>query len=379
MTLSLSQVVSVALVLAVVYYIMSMLISSLTKWFLDLIETRGKILEDFLKNSLVNAIKKGMEDNKDELLKLEQEGNKKLEQLKNTPQINALRPVRAPLGVLGGVKISEHVERIQPKVLVDALFDVEGTVAGWQEKVKKVINMLPDNFTNLSGNPTPFKTKASLIKMVDENYYTFDQWRDKLETYFGSVMDQAAQKFKLVAKRWVLLFSVILAFALGVDSIQIAGRAWYDPQLTQKADAYAETILQSDDATQKDQQDDLKVLYDTLDDMKVINLPWYVFIQPPLETDSQYQDLVSPYTEWSLSQPYGLWLFLRIFGILITGIAVSQGSAFWYDIIRQLKGEQKKTEEAAKETTGGGGGTEPGLGVGRGEPPAGSDSEPPRE
>jgi hypothetical protein len=285
--------------------------------------------------------------------------------------------VRAAFGLLGKIKVSDHVERIQPKVLVDALFDIGGTVNSWKEKVIEVINMLPDNFTNLGGDPTPFKTKETLIKMVNADYYTFTQWREKLETYFGSVMDQATQKFTVIAKRYVLLFSIILAFVLGVDSIQIAGRAWFDPQLTQKADAYAETILQSEEANQGGKQEELKALYGTLEDMAVINLPWYVigededkdgkkdiinypwYIQPPLEENSKYEDLVSPYTKWSLSMDYGYWLFLRILGMLITGIAVSQGSTFWYDIIRQIKGEQKKADTTSKEVTS----TTPGVGA----------------
>ena len=362
MTISLSQVVSVALVLAVVYYIMSMLISGITKWVLELLETRGKIFEDFLKKSLENELDK----------------DKKfaIEKLKDAPQVNSLRPVRYAAGGLGIItgktKLSDHVEHIQPKVLVDALFDLEGTAADWKEKIKNVINLLPDNFVNLGGDSTPFGTKKALIAMVDKNYYSFEQWREKLETFFSSVMDQAAQQFSAVAKKYVLWFSLVLAFALGVDSIQIAGNAWYDPQLTKKADTYAETILQSQDASQEEQQADLKALYATLDDMAVINLPWYVtaqvkdesgqtkteimsypwYIQPQLNTNSQYKDLISPYTEWSLSQPYGWWLFLRILGLLITGIAVSQGSSFWYDIIRQIKGEQKKTEAAPKGSSG---------------------------
>src|SRR6185295_1203113 len=83
---------------------------------------------------------------------------------------------------------------------------------------------------------------------------------------------------------------------------------------------------------------------------KIISYPWY--IQPPLETNKQYKDLVSPSTEWSLSLGYGSWLLLRILGLFITGIAVSQGSSFWYDIIRQIKGEQKKTGATSKESTG---------------------------
>jgi hypothetical protein len=49
-------------------------------------------------------------------------------------------------------------------------------------------------------------------------------------------------------------------------------------------------------------------------------------------------------------------------GLILTGIAVSQGSTFWYDIIRQLKGEQKKPEAASSKEAAGavpGGGVEP--------------------
>ncbi|MBM3150671.1 MAG: hypothetical protein FJZ96_00460 [Chloroflexi bacterium] len=356
MTISLSQLVSVALVLAVVYYIMSMIISGITKWILDVFETRGRILEEFLKNSLENGLDAGKTFT--------------IEKLKNAPQINSLRPVRYAAGGFGkffaNIRLSNYVERINPKVLVDALFDIEGTAADWKGKIRKLIGLLPDEFPNLSGEPTPFQTKKNLIEMVDQNYYTFEQWREKLETYFGSVMDQAAQKFKAVARTGALWISLALAFSLGVDSIQIAGRAWYDPLLTQKADAYAQTILQADEASQEEQQADLEALYATLDDLAVINLPWYArtgkeiisypwYIQPPLVVDDDCQeckDLVSPYTRWSLSQPYGVWLFLRILGIILTGIAVSQGSSFWYDIIRQIKGEQKKTGAPSREAPG---------------------------
>jgi hypothetical protein len=358
-TISLSQVVSVVLVLAVVYYIMSAIISGITKWVLDLLERKGEILEKFLKDSLESTLEEGKKFT--------------VEELKKTPQINSLRHVRYRafgLGILfpwKSTKLSDHVERIQPKILVDALFDIEDTAEDWKGKIYEVIKRLPDNFVNLSGASTEFKTKATLLALVDKNYYTFEQWREKLETLFGSVMDQAALQFKAVAQKWVLLFSLLFAFGLGVDSIQIAGRAWYDPQLTKKADAYAETILQSGDR-QEEQQVDLQALYAALDDLAVINLPWDVstkvkneegqtatkiisyawYKRPPPETNTTYEDLVSPYTKWSLSQSDGTWFFYRILGLLITAIAVSQGSSFWYDIIRQIKGEQNK---ASKEST----------------------------
>jgi hypothetical protein len=337
-----------------------MFISSITKWVLELFETRGMVLEDALKKNLENAAVSGK--------------SFILDELKKAPQINSLRPVRYAAGGLGRlfgkIKLSDHVERIQPKVLVDALFDLEGTATDWRNKVKNVITLLPEDIPDLGGGKTPFNTKKDLIKLVDQTYYSFDQWREKLETHFGSVMDQAGQKFAALAKTYALWISLIAAFILGVDSIQIAGRAWYDPQLTQKADAYAETILQSD-KPEDEQQEDIQMLYDTLEDMEVVNLAWYVFgeseegkvitnypwyIRPPIE-EGRYRDLISPYTKWSQSQADGLWFFLKILGIIITGIAVSQGSSFWYDLIRQIKGEQKKIDQPVGETPG----TQPGA------------------
>jgi divalent metal cation (Fe/Co/Zn/Cd) transporter len=39
------------------------------------------------------------------------------------------------------------------------------------------------------------------------------------------------------------------------------------------------------------------------------------------------------------------WLLLKVLGVLITAMAVSQGASFWYDMIRRLKGEQISPEE----------------------------------
>lgn len=50
---------------------------------------------------------------------------------------------------------------------------------------------------------------------------------------------------------------------------------------------------------------------------------------------------------------------------IITGIAVSQRSSFWYDIIRQIKGEAKKSNPDSGESSGSapGFGSEPSVGA----------------
>jgi hypothetical protein len=332
MPISISQIVGVVLALAVVYYILGLVVSGVTKWLLEVMETRGKIFEDFLKKNLLEAAedaKKGT-----------------LEKIKKMPQVNALRPVRYKYGGLGifvgKTELSNYVERISPRSLVDALFDLEGTAATQKEKVKKVIEMLPKEFTGLDGNPIPFETRANLLKMADDGFYTFDQWREKLETWFGNVMDQSAQQFKAAARKYVVLFSLVAAFVLGVDTLDIAQRVWQDASYAKQFDTQATLILNSGPEVNK--QEELDKLYGRLDALQVINIPFWV--QPgPDNVADLYVNQATP-----SSAPYGNWLFMRILGLLITGLAVSQGSSFWYDIIRQIKGEQKTAGAASKET-----------------------------
>lgn len=324
MPISISQIVGVVLALAVVYYILCLVVSGITKWVLEAMETRGKIFEEFLKNNLLEAAevaKKGT-----------------LEKIKNMPQVNSLRPVRykyGGLGILtGATKLSGYVERISSKTLVDALFDLEGTAATQKEKIKKVIEMLPKAFTSLDGKSVPFETRANLLKMVDDDFYSFDQWREKLETWFGNVMDQSAQQFKAKARQYVVLFSLFVAIGLGVDTIDIAQRVWHDASYAKQFDNQAALILNSTDEANK--QEKLDKLYSRLDDLQVINIPFWV--QPA--TGAQTAPAGS----------YDNWLLMRILGLILTGLAVSQGSSFWYDIIRQVKGEQKTPIADPKDT-----------------------------
>lgn len=339
MTVSLSQIFSVALVLAVVYYILGLLVSALVKLILDGFETKGKIFEGFLKRNLEDAVS----------------ATKRLtvDELKNMPQINSLRPVRYKniFGLFTGqLKLSDYVERIPPKNLVDALFDFEGTARNAKDKVDSIIALLPDEITNLNQEKVKFTPKEKLGAIAGEAYQDVEKLRAKLETWAEGLMEQAAQEFKAQARRIVLLISFLVAVVLGVDTLDIAQRAWYDAQLTQAADAYAEVILQSsDDENTKNAKID--ALYGTLDEMKVVNFQW--FLRPAANETRNEPTLGSPYTQWTLTLPYSLWLLLKIAGLAITGLAVSQGSSFWYDIIRQIKGEQKSTSAKASAEEGG--------------------------
>jgi hypothetical protein len=306
MPITLSQVVSVALALAVVYYVLGLIVSAITKYGLEVLETRGKILENFLKDHLTGAVVQGKALT--------------IEKLKSMPQLDTLKPVRyvkAGLGFFTGkTEIVDAVEKIPPKNLVDALFDMAKTTQTAQSDVQKFIDLLPDT---LPGSDKKFALKEELTALVKNGFDDIDALRSKVETWATGLMAQAALEFKIHAKQIVLAVSLVVTLLLGVDSIELAKNFWKNAAISATADTQAALILKSTDQQNVDNADVQKLLAQ-LEQMQAINYQWYV-------------------------RPAGAgwtWIVWKILGLLITTLAVSQGSSFWYDIIKQMKGENIK-------------------------------------
>ena len=105
-----SQVLEVVIGLIVIYYILGSVVSLVTQWINDFFESRGKALEQYLIRFV---------------------GDKKIEDLKNLPQIQALRPIRYKglLSVFGSVTEPKMIEKIPVATLVDSFFDLAGLTA----------------------------------------------------------------------------------------------------------------------------------------------------------------------------------------------------------------------------------------------------------
>lgn len=306
MPIALSQVVSVALALVVVYYVLGLIVSAITKYALEVFETRGRILENFLKDHLIGAIGEGKALS--------------IEKLKSMPQLDTLKPVRyvkKGLGFFTGkTEIADFVEKIPPKNLVDALFDMAKTTQTAENDVQKFIALLPDTLP--PGNKE-FALKKELTTLVKSGFNDIDALRSKVETWSAGLMAQAALEFKARARQIVLLVSLVVTLLLGVDSIDLVKNFWTNAAVSATADTQAALILRSPNQQNVDNAN-VQQLLAQLEQLQAINYQWYA---KPASTD------------WT-------WIVWKILGLLITAVAVSQGSSFWYDIIKQFKGENVK-------------------------------------
>lgn len=288
--MSIPQILEVAIGLVVVYYVLGSIVSLFTDWINEALETRGVALERYLRKIA---------------------GDKYID-LTNLPQIKSLQPIKYKnlLTVFGAVTEPKKVERIPSSVLVDAYFDMVGLTGKADiaaDELKTIINQLPD-----SGG------KAALLKWIDQGVTDIKDLRTRTNDYFCGILDQAAATFKANARSFVIILSIIVTVLFGTDSIQLASDLWKNAELRAIAAAQADAVLAQEGPVSPN---DLASLLEDLGTFS-IKIGWW----------RQAENLPHNPTpaDWVR---FGLW---KTAGLIITVAAVSQGSSFWYDLLKKI-------------------------------------------
>jgi hypothetical protein len=295
------QVLEVALGMALLYYLLGLVVSWICKIVMETFETRGRALEEYLKRIV---------------------GNKSLGPLISMPQIRSLAPVRYQswLGVFSSdVKMVEKkVEKIPVTNLVDAFFDLtQLDIAASGEELVNTINKLP-----------PSEGKTELLRMINSGVTQSADLRAKMTQWFEGLMDQAAAKYKAYARQFVILFSLFITVFFGVDSIDLFKQLWANPDLRAIAAVKAQTYIEKNgyDA-------DTTTLMADLEDLN-IKIGWSSLVKN-MPAPGQVLDFLK------------FWV-LKALGLLITTVAVSQGSSFWYDVLHKLTEAKSPGSNASK-------------------------------
>ncbi len=301
--MSIPQVVEVVIGLIFVYYVLGSIVSLVTQWINESLETRGKALEKYLKMIV---------------------GDKKVGDLISLPQLQALRPIRYKnfLGALNSATEPKMIEKVPVATLVDAYFDMVGFTANARlnpQQLTELIDKLPDS-----------DGKQAFIKWVEQGVTNVDDLRKRTSDYFTGLMDQASATFRSNARSFVITLSLLLTVLLGTDSIELAKALWTNAELRAMAVAKAQMVVQEEGA-----ETNINDLLQELSELS-LRVGWWRMALP------------------ESSEPV-VWIqfvVLKILGLGLTVAAVSQGSSFWYDLLKRLT-------SPAKGLGGGGGSSKP--------------------
>ena len=214
---------------------------------------------------------------------------------------------------------AKKLEKVPVATLVDAYFDLAGLTANTEldaTKLTELINKLPDS-----------EGKQAFIQWLNQGVTGMEDLRKRTTAYFSGLMEQASATFRSNARSFVITLSILVTLLLGVDSIQVVRTLWLNAELRALAAAKAEMVVQQEgtDATITDLLQELSAL--------TINIGWW---RTELPTDADALGWLG-------------FIVLKVLGLGLTAMAVSQGSSFWYDLL-------KKIASPSKGIGGGGGG-----------------------
>ena len=212
----------------------------------------------------------------------------------------------------------------------------------------------------------------------------------ELEKLYNDTMDRATGWYRRCAQYISLVLGLLVATALNADAIHIGRQLWNNPGLSESAAKAAESFAQSNKgrlksacatdsgpasaATDQGCEMTLAEVRRHLDQLASVHFPiGWVFTEDQRATSGEVasperiepeegrqpasgQQAKAGWREWSwpARQP-GQSVLSAIVGILLSAVAISLGSSFWFDTLNRCMslraaGKREDTQEAEKKT-----------------------------
>lgn len=275
--MNLSNILSVALGLVLMYYVLSLIVSYITTAISRYTQMRAKDLSHVLHERF--------------------EDPETYEKFMQHPLIKNLKPMQVKM--MGTTVWEGEVDSIPTSTFANVLLDVLAPETREDDKLEYVRNAVK----NLPGGDI----KESLSCMIDSTVTDIQTAREKVGEWYDDMMRNVSWLYTQHARRIAIITALIVAVALDADTLNVANRLWAEPTIRAAAEVKA-----AEYATAQPEGD----------------VVFYV---------SQLEELEIPIL-WSTPVPQDApnW-GLKIFGWIITWIAIAQGSSFWYDVLKRVR------------------------------------------
>jgi hypothetical protein len=183
--------------------------------------------------------------------------------------------------------------------------------------------------------------KKSLLSLIDEAGNDLGKARANVEGWYNDAMDRVSGWYKRRTHVILIVIGLLAAFALNIDTIQITKALLYNDTLRASvataAQEYAKSHTAQPNTTGDPDAAQAATKIKTITaDINSLGLPigWNNGGFPP--------------------DAYGT--FLKLLGLILTGLAVSQGAPFWFDMLNKfivirstVKPREKSQQEGTKD------------------------------
>ncbi len=184
------------------------------------------------------------------------------------------------------------------------------------EKIIHIVNLLPKSLQNsLYILAKQARTKTS--QTGDALY----QFQKEIETWFEHGMERAAGVYKRNARGVALLIGITIAVVVNIDALNIIDSLSKDSLMRQTIAVYSEELVTSNSEPSELEIGDIQnQVSAALEDLE-LPIGW---VQQPINTRAENQSF--NYLQGSK----------KILGWLISGMAISMGADFWFNLLKRF-------------------------------------------
>lgn len=182
----------------------------------------------------------------------------------------------------------------------------------------------------------------ALLPLIDSANGSLDEIRKNLEQWYESGMDRVSGWYKKYTRQLLFIVGLLVAIAFNVDTFEIANQLATSPalraSLANAADQmiasgkYADAKLPQNDQDAQKSAAEIKKFASSLAQFEKQGLPLGFSC---LEEASGLDGTVKACWDKSRKASNGEWLH-KLGGWLVTGIAISFGAPFWFDLLNRL-------------------------------------------
>jgi hypothetical protein len=201
--------------------------------------------------------------------------------------------------------------------------------------------------------------EAMLALLADANNAkdSIDKFRCNLENWYNDAMDRVSGWYKKYTQKILLIIGLFLAIIFNVDSIRVGRTLWFDRDARQGLANAASIYIQKntpeggvspDGALPKDGLTNrMRTTVRAFDDVSseyLLPVGWHYSV-------ADYESIVRNYRRWD-----PIHIFEQLFGWIITGFALSLGAPFWFDTLNKfmvvrstVKPQEKSRTDTSKD------------------------------
>jgi hypothetical protein len=170
------------------------------------------------------------------------------------------------------------------------------------------------------------------------------KYQENIANWFDTVMNQASDWYKSHSQIWAFTIGAIIAVIFHVDTLSITNQLWREPTLREVIIAQADNQIQSGEMEISNVNEELEKLgipigWSTVpaEDFSSCRWPLQTTHKPAIWSVGECREL-SNLPQWG-----DIWgWIIKIFGLLVSGLAAMQGAPFWFDVLRKVVGFRDK-------------------------------------